>query len=188
MCFVAQNPNELFDIVDAQDRVIGQAPRGEVHAKGLWHRAVHVWVFNRRGELFLQKRSMRKDMSPGLWDSSCSGHLDSGEDYDAAAWRELQEELSLLVERVGAAAERGVGAPRPQLERWLRFTACEDTGWEFGWAYRIEAEGPFKLHPEEIERGEWVSIPELARRIATRPADYCSAFRLIWRMAKLEGR
>ena len=175
---MAKTPDELFDVVDARDQVVRQAPRREVHAQGWLHRAVHVLVFNRAGQVFLQKRSMTKDMSPGLWDSSCSGHLDAGEDYDAAAWRELQEEIGLLVDPVGT--NRGVGAPRPQLARWLRVEACEETGQEFVWVYWLESEGPFTLCPDEIERGEWIATDELNRRIALQPEDYCSAFRLIW--------
>ena len=72
-------------------------PRSEVHRLGLLHRAVHVLVFNSRGEIFLQKRSMTKDREPGKWDSSSSGHVDSGEDYDACAVRELREEIGLIV-------------------------------------------------------------------------------------------
>ena len=89
----AFNPDELFDIVDHDDRVIGQAPRREVHARHLLHRATHVLVHDPNGRLFLQRRSMAKDTFPGCWDSSCSGHLDAGEDYPAAARRELGEEL-----------------------------------------------------------------------------------------------
>lgn len=171
---MGQNPNEIFDIVDEHDCVIGQAPRGEVHAKNLWHRAVHVIVFNRAGQVFLQKRSMTKDMSPGLWDSSCAGHVDSGEDYDHAAWRELQEEL-------------GVKLAHPPA-RWLRFGACEDNAWEFMWVYRIEHEGPFTLHPEEIECGEWLDTAELTKRIVADPENYCSAFRMIWKEATRDPR
>src|SRR5476649_1887397 len=86
---------EIFDIVNERDEGVGQNTRREVHALGLWHRAVHVLVFNARGEVFLQKRSMKKDIAAGKWDSSASGHLDSGEDYDACAVRELREELGL---------------------------------------------------------------------------------------------
>ena len=86
---------EIFDVVNEQDEVVGQALRREVHARGLWHRAVHVLVFNRKGEIFLQKRSLKKDNHPGVWDSSTSGHVDSGEDYDTAAVRELREEIGL---------------------------------------------------------------------------------------------
>ncbi len=126
-------------------------------------------VFNAAGEVFLQKRSMAKDMSPGLWDSSCSGHLDAGEAYDNAAWRELEEEL-------------GVRLAAPP-ERWFRVNAGEETGWEFCWVYRLLHEGPFVLHPGEIERGEWRRLRAVSEAVRQRPDDYCPAFKLIWTSA-----
>src|SRR5512137_895073 len=89
---------EIFDVVNERDEVVGRNTRAEVHRLGLMHRAVHILVFNRRGEIFLQKRSMLKDRQPGLWDSSASGHVDSGEDYDACAVRELREEIGLQLD------------------------------------------------------------------------------------------
>src|SRR3974390_1462923 len=112
-------PEDIFDVVNERDEVIGRAPRKEVHARGLWHRAVHVLVFNARGEVFLQKRSMLKDTAKGQWDSSSSGHLDSGEDYDACAVRELGEEIGLFVTQ----------PPR----RLFKIGASAETGWEFVW-------------------------------------------------------
>src|SRR5580692_8306785 len=90
---------EIFDVVNERDEVVGQNTRREVHRLGLKHRAVHVLVFNERREAVLQKRSMTKDTFPGAWDSSASGHLDTGEDYDACAVRELREEIGLVIER-----------------------------------------------------------------------------------------
>jgi len=60
------NPSsdEIFDVVDELDRVIGTAPRSEVHRRKLRHRAVHVLLFNTRAELFVQKRSAAKDTFP----------------------------------------------------------------------------------------------------------------------------
>ena len=88
--------SDLFDIVDEADRVVGQAPRRACHGNPrLIHRAVHVLVFNRAGELLLQKRSADKDIQPGRWDTSVGGHLDPGEDYLTAARREMAEELGL---------------------------------------------------------------------------------------------
>jgi isopentenyldiphosphate isomerase len=166
-------PEERFDIVDENDAVIAQAARREVHARGLRHRAVHVLVFNRAGELFLQKRALSKDTAPGTWDSSASGHVDAGEDYDACAVRELGEEIGL---RVG-------GAPA----RWLRLVACEATGQEFVWVYRLPAEGPFVLHPEEIERGAWFTVAEVNRLLREVPSSFASSFRLIWRSLAERG-
>ena len=162
---------EIFDVVNERDEVIGRAPRSEVHVRGLLHRAVHVLVFNARGEVFLQKRSMLKDRQPGVWDSSCSGHLDSGEDYDACAVRELREEIGLSLPR----------SPK----RFFKLDACEETDQEFVWVYRCESDGPFTLHPEEIECGGWFSPAEVTRWMAERPQEFASALVFIWKRLSL---
>jgi 16S rRNA (adenine1518-N6/adenine1519-N6)-dimethyltransferase len=157
---------ETFDVVNERDEVIGQQLRSEVHRLKLRHRAVHVLVFNGRGELFLQKRSMTKDCFPGTWDSSASGHLAVGESYDACAVRELREELGLTLDR----------AP----ERLFKLPATSETGWEFVWVYRGAAEGPFRLHPEEIEAGEWCAMDRLEEWLTEQPGAFASAFRRVW--------
>lgn len=87
---------EYFEIVDDKDRVIGRAPRSQCHGDpSLVHRVAHVIVVNATGELLLQKRSPRKDIQPGKWDTSVGGHLNAGEDYEAAAYREMKEELGI---------------------------------------------------------------------------------------------
>ena len=158
---------EIFDVVDERDEVVARAPRSEVHARGLRHRAVHVLVFNARGEVFLQKRSMQKDREPGVWDSSCSGHLDAGEDYDACAVRELREEIGLRLARTP--------------ERLFKLDACEETDAEFVWVYRCQNDGPFTLHPQEIECGGWFAPAEVTRWMAERPQEFASALVYIWR-------
>ena len=168
-----KTPAEWFDVVDDADGVVSRATRQEVHTQGLRHRAVHVLVFNRAGELFLQKRSRNKDTAPGAWDSSASGHVEAGEAYDACAVRELREEL-------------GWQAPSDPV-RWLRLPACDETGREFVWVYRLKAEGPFTLHAGEIERGAWLSPGEITRRVRARPGAFASSFRLIWRKLAERG-
>jgi isopentenyl-diphosphate Delta-isomerase len=188
---------EIFDVVNERDEVIGQAPRKQVHARGLWHRAVHVLVFNARGEVFLQKRSLLKDTAKGKWDSSSSGHLDTGEAYDACAVRELREEIGLelsALERPSAGApphhalspgggEGGVppGEGVQGLQRLFKIDARKETGWEFCWIYRCESEGPFVLHPDEIETGEWFAPEAVTKWVEEKPRDFASAFVLIWK-------
>ncbi len=88
---------EMFEVVDEDDRVIGLRPRAQCHGDpSLVHRVAHVLVVNGRGEVLLQKRSQFKDIQPGKWDTSVGGHLDPGEDYLAAAKREMAEELGLI--------------------------------------------------------------------------------------------
>ena len=86
---------EWLSEVDEQDVVIGRRRRDEIHRLGLRHRSVHILVFNPGGELFLQRRSLSKDIHPGLWDTSAAGHVDAGEAYERTAWRELGEELGI---------------------------------------------------------------------------------------------
>lgn len=164
----AQRDDEIFDVVDANDHVIGQATRKEVHTRKLWHRAVHAVALDSRGRVFLQKRSLLKDSAPGCWDSSCSGHLDSGEGYDAAVVRELGEEIGLVVR------------PEHGLRRLFQVEARRETGWEFVWVYALRSEGPFTLHPAEIERGEWFALDDVTARIATEPSAFSPAFRFLW--------
>ena len=87
---------EIFWVVDEADKVIGTATRRECHGNPrLIHRVAHVLVFTSSGDLWLQKRSLAKDIQPGKWDTSVGGHLKPGEDYQAAAYRELAEELGI---------------------------------------------------------------------------------------------
>ena len=174
---------EIFDVVNEHDEVIDRKPRSEVHRLGLLHRAVHVLVFNARGETFLQKRSRTKDREPGKWDSSTSGHVDSGEDYDACAVRELREEIGLDVNH-GTVATR---ASLP-LQRLFKINACPETDQEFVWVYRCQAEGPFRLHPDEIERGDWFMPDKISRWMAENPQDFASAFVFIWGKLNAEAK
>ena len=160
-------PEEIFDVVNERDEVIGRQTRDEVHRLGLMHRAVHVLVFNSRRHVFLQKRSMAKDRLPGLWDSSASGHLDCGEDYDACALRELREEIGLELS----------AAP----QRLFKISACAQTDQEHLWVYRCQAQGPFIVNPDEIERGDWVSLEHLRCWMEERPQDFTGALLLIWK-------
>ncbi|HSI82513.1 MAG: NUDIX domain-containing protein [Candidatus Methylacidiphilales bacterium] len=105
---------DIFDVVDDQDRVVRQERRSVVHAQGLLHRAVHILVFNAAGQVFLQQRSSLKDQFPLRWDSSSSGHVDAGEDYDTAAVREIAEELGVPSPAVSLQPAPGPGAIDPQ--------------------------------------------------------------------------
>lgn len=90
------NPNELFPLCDAEGNILGSATRGECHnGSKLLHPVVHLHVFNSKGELYLQKRPLWKDVQPGKWDTSCGGHVDLGECVDAALRREVSEELGI---------------------------------------------------------------------------------------------
>jgi 16S rRNA (adenine1518-N6/adenine1519-N6)-dimethyltransferase len=160
-----QHATETFDVVDEFDQVIGTATRDEVHARNLRHRAVHVMVFNRRGELLLQQRSVLKDRHPGVWDSSVSGHLDSGEDYAAAAIREMAEEMGI----VGSVPEE-----------IARIAACEATGWEHVRVYQARHDGPLRFPCAEVQAVLWLPVAEVSAWLAASPADFAPGFLACW--------
>ncbi len=163
------NPDEWFDVVDAHDRVTGRARRADVHANGWRHRAVHILVERADGAVFLQRRSLGKDSHPGRWDSSASGHLDSGEAYADAAVRELREELGI--------------EPQGPLEEIAALPATPATGQEFVRIYRTRHPGPFRLNAAEIMDGRWVAPAALEAWLAARPDDFAPCFHEVWRAA-----
>ncbi|HEX4640999.1 MAG TPA: 16S rRNA (adenine(1518)-N(6)/adenine(1519)-N(6))-dimethyltransferase RsmA [Chthoniobacterales bacterium] len=160
----ADNSSELFTVVDENDRIVSQAPRGEVHGNNLRHRAIHAFIFNGQGELFLQKRTRWKDRHPLLWDSSAAGHVEVGEDYDETAARELEEELGVKAELI----------------RVVKLPCSERTGWEFIWLYRGQHDGPFTLARTEIEHGEFFPVEIVERWLKARPQEFAPGFLECW--------
>ena len=163
---------DIFDVVDDDDNVLRQEPRSVVHREKLLHRAVHVFVFNQAGQLYLQRRSLSKDTAPGKWVSSCSGHVDTGEDYDDAAPRELAEEI-------------GLHDP-VNLKRAFKEAPCKQTGYEFVWVYTCESEGPFVLDSTEVMEGQWIDVKHLNHWLKERPRDFAWSFSHLW--AKFRDR
>lgn len=152
---------ELFDVCDELDNVIDTLPRSVVHARKLLHRAVHIFVFNSRGELLLQLRSAGKDEYPLAYTSSASGHLGAGEDYDAAAPRELEEEL---------------GLSDVVLERLHKFPAGPETSLEHTVLYRVTSDAPLSIDPGEILEATFHSLDEIVAMMARVPQKFTPCF------------
>ena len=157
---------EHLSVVDENDHVIKTLPRHEIHALGLRHRAVHILVFNQQGELFLQKRSMNKDLNKGLWDTSAAGHVDVGEGYIASAIRETEEELGIAVENT--------------LQSLFKLSPTKNTGMEFIQVYQCLHNGPFILNAEEIDEGMWLSVDEISKRVEDDDTTLTETFKVIW--------
>jgi isopentenyl-diphosphate delta-isomerase type 1 len=166
--------DEIFDVVDEADRVTSQARRSEVHARKLRHRAVHVFVFNEDGKLFIQKRSRNKDSFPGRQDSSASGHLIAGEDYDTCASRELSEELGLTI-----VAE--------ELKKHFKLEACPETGWEFVWVYSLQTSQPPHINLQEIESGAFCTLTQIQTMTAKHPDEFAPGFLRVFQEFEQRG-
>ncbi len=144
---------ELFDIVDDQDRVIGQAPRSACHGNpALIHRVAHVLVFNSTGQILLQKRSRFKDVQPGRWDTSVGGHLDPGEDYLSGALREMAEELNII---------------NQPLEVLYSYRHRNDFESENVTSFYLCYDGSVRFDPNEIEEVAFYSVEEIAQMLGS---------------------
>lgn len=87
---------EKIDVLDENGNKTGEVvSREEIHRLGLWHRCVHIWLINRKGEVLLQKRSAQKATHPNMWTTATSGHLSAGDSSVEGAIRELGEEIGL---------------------------------------------------------------------------------------------
>ncbi len=153
---------ESLDAVDGHDRVVASLPRREIHAGKHLHRAVHVFVRNKAGEIYLQLRSHLKDTHPRKWDSSASGHVDPGESYHDCAVREMWEEIWV--------------EPKGDLARIARIEASEATDLEFIEVFLAEAKGRIRIHGREVDSGRWFSPDFIERWITERPQDFATGF------------
>lgn len=119
------NQEEVYDVVNEKDEVIGKAKRREVHTnKSLIHRAVGAYIFNTKGEILLQKRSKTKDTYPSCWMLSVGGHVDTGMDYIATIHREIQEELG--VDMPLLVGEKELVFDETETEYWMTFIGVHD--------------------------------------------------------------
>ena len=155
--------NEIYNVVDENDRVIGTASRKQIHKRNLLHRSVHILVFNSRNELFLQKRALCKDENPGLWDTSSAGHVDAGESYDECAHRELWEELSL----------------KANLKTSLKISACQETYNEHVQVYSCVTDAEIIINQEEISEGAFFSLSKVQKEVSLNPAQFTSSFKML---------
>jgi 8-oxo-dGTP pyrophosphatase MutT (NUDIX family) len=137
--------DEMVDVVDAEDRVVGQATRAEMRRRGLRHRAVYILVFNGAGQLFVHRRTATKDIYPSFYDVAAGGVLGAGESYDDGARRELGEEL-------------GVDVP---LRRLFDLRFDDEQSPVNGVVYSCSSEGPFHLQASEIESGSFLDLAEV---------------------------
>ena len=156
------HPGEMCDVVDSEDRILESRLRSEVHVNNLLHRAVHLWIFNSRGELFLQKRSPWKINHPDLWCSSAAGHVDTGETYEEAGHREMREEI---------------GADCPLVKFW-KAEAAPETGHEFVEFLVGRHDGPFRFAPGEVETGAFFPVDQVRRWVERSPGEFTPLFKL----------
>lgn len=138
---------EWFPLIDETGLVVGKALRSECHSGSmLLHPVVHLHIFDKQGRLYLQRRSMSKEIQPGKWDTAVGGHVDYGETIEEALHREVREELGITV-----------------FEPIHNFTYLFQSSVEreMVYSYRTIYEGDIVIDPEEIDEGRYWDIDEV---------------------------
>ena len=146
--------DEIITIVDKNNSVVGALPRHRMRAQSLIHRATYVLVFDRQGAVYVQKRTIIKDVFPGYFDAAAGGVILAGEDYVEGASREIEEELGI----------RGV-----LLTPLFRFYHEDTRNKVWGAAFCCTYGGPIVLQPEEVESGGFAQPAEVLKRSDTEP-------------------
>ncbi|MFF4589413.1 NUDIX hydrolase [Streptomyces sp. NPDC001388] len=145
--------DEILDIVDENDQVVGQAPRGRAYAEGLRHRCVFVQARDAEGRIFVHRRTPSKLVFPSLYDMFVGGVVGAGESYDEAALREAEEELGVS------------GLPRPE----FLFTFLYDGGARGSWwsaVYEVRCTLPVSPQVEEVAWHDFLPEEEVERRLS----------------------
>ncbi|GAB7107299.1 NUDIX domain-containing protein [Streptomyces phaeofaciens JCM 4814] len=145
--------DEILDIVDENDQVIGQFPRGRAYAEGLRHRCVFIQARDAEGRLFVHRRTPTKLVFPSLYDMFVGGVVGAGETYDDAALREAEEELGVS------------GLPRPVfLFKFLYDGGARGSWWSA--VYEVRCEPAVRPQVEEVAWHDFLSEAEVERRLS----------------------
>ena len=148
------NSPEIVQIVDERNSEIGTVARRLMREQNLIHRASYILVFNRRDELFVQQRTLSKDIYPGYHDIAAGGVVVAGESYEESAERELAEELGVS------------GVPlQPCFDHYYE----DERNRVWGRIFRCRHEGPFTLQPEEVAGGRFMTLEQVLALSAHEP-------------------
>lgn len=159
---------EYVILVDEQDNQLGLMEKLKAHEQGALHRAISVLIFNKNGELLLQRRALEKYHSPGLWTNSCCSHPRDGEDSIDAGERRLVEEMGM----------------KAQLERLFQFTyrAEFDNGLiehELDHVLVGRSNELPNLNRDEAMDFEWMSMDSIKSEIELKPQQFTPWFRIL---------
>ncbi len=146
--------DELVDLIDREDRIIGRATRGEVRTQNLLHRGVGILCLNSTGQIYVHRRTHTKDVFPGLYDMFVGGVVGAGESYDDAARREIAEEL-------------GIRGPTP--EPLFRHLYWGDHNRSWVSVYRVTWDGSIRHQESEVAWGAYLDWDELLAKISQWP-------------------
>ena len=158
---------ERLDVLDESGKNTGATiSKKDAHLKGAWHQVVHIWIYNSKGEVLLQKRSAEKELHPGLWDTSAAGHISAGESPEEGAVRELHEELGIKIRPNGLQKVMTVWVDDQPMPGYRDL--------ELVHVYLCRQEVlPTKLQKGEVEAVKFIPLGEFEKEMSSPNAAAC---------------
>lgn len=155
---------DLIALVDINDRITGYETKGEVHRRGLLHRAFSVFIV-RNGKMLIQRRNPDKYHSGGLWSNTCCSHQRKGEELQESVHRRMIEEMGIDCE----LTELFSFVYRTQFRTDL-------TEYEYDHVFAGSYEGEVSVNPEEASEIRWIPLEELEEALEKTPEKFSSWF------------
>jgi isopentenyl-diphosphate delta-isomerase len=163
---------EKVILVNKKDKAIGTEEKLKAHQKGKLHRAFSVVLFNKKGEILIQKRAKSKYHSPGLWTNTCCSHPKPNENTKEAAQRRLKEEMGI----------------KTDLKKAFSFIYKAKLGnlveYEFDHVFLGRFDGQPKPNKKEIEDWQWIKLVDLEKDIKKNPKKYTPWSKIILKKLK----
>lgn len=160
--------SEKVVLISNNDEVLGLMDKQQAHINGLLHRAFSVFLFNRKGEMLLQRRAASKYHSPNQWTNTCCSHPRENESYYEGAIRRLKEELGISAD----------------IEYKFHFIYKADVGKGL-WEHELDHvfvgiyEGDFNLNPDEVSEVRYISMEDLEKEMNENPEHFTEWFKII---------
>ena len=160
--------------VDKDDNEVGSGSISNAYDNGITVRIARVFITNNKGELLIQKRSDIHHSLPGRWDQSAAGHVDNGETYEAAAYRELKEEMGIDDVKLHAVKKVYTEETDEKMFTKKRFNTI------FAGTFN----GKLKIDNKEVSDYQWVLPDDLTKRMADQPNDFTEGFIKVFETCK----
>ncbi|MDO8601161.1 MAG: isopentenyl-diphosphate Delta-isomerase [bacterium] len=154
-------------LVDKKDNIVGVGEKLKVHREGKLHRCFSIFIFNKKGEMLLQKRAKSKYHSGGLWSNACCSHPRSDKKTEDEARKRLKEEMGISC----------------KLKEVFSFIYKANLGnlieHEFDHVFRGKFDGNPSPDEKEADGWKWISLKDLKEDVKENPEKYTAWFKII---------
>ncbi len=157
---------EMFEILNGKNQVVGLKPRSVVHSEGLKHRGIYIIILDKKGNLFIQQRAKNKDLMPSRWDISAAEHLKAGENYEDAAVRGAEEELGIKVRNIKLLGE---------IKFYFEYPGGEIDD-ELNAVFVAEFSVKMHFKDKEVQQGKFIELKRLLKEMNEKPGKFTPWF------------